>query len=102
MNATDVGRKLWRKRMEHGMDSQNRIRNLYKDMIQRVDNTDEIYQKMKEELLGLLTEDKENMDKNEYEHYKDKIFRAASVAEESGFVRGFRYAFRLFLECMEE
>lgn len=32
----------------------------------------------------------------------DQIYAAAEVGEESGFVRGFRYGFRLCMECMQE
>lgn len=39
-------------------------------------------------------------DSMEYERYRDKAIRIASAAEESGFVRGFKYAFRLMMECI--
>ena len=32
----------------------------------------------------------------------DQIYAAAEVGEEAGFVRGFRYGFRLCMECMQE
>lgn len=38
------------------------------------------------------------MNEKDYAEYRDKAFLIASAGEEAGFVRGFRYAFRL---CME-
>lgn len=84
------------------MDSEKMIRKLYINLVQELDDTDEINREMKKELLELLEEEKRQLNEEEYGRYRDKVFRAALVAEESGFVRGFRYAFRLFLECMEK
>lgn len=36
----------------------------------------------------------------EYEKLRDKVFTAASIGEEAGFVMGFIYAVRLFTECL--
>ncbi len=84
------------------MDSGKLIRNLYLNLIEEMDDTDVIHIEMKEELLGLLKETEKQMDDNEYKFYRDKIFQAASVGEEKGFIRGFRYAFQLFLGCIKE
>lgn len=32
----------------------------------------------------------------------DRLYSAAEIGEEAGFVRGFRYGFRLCMECMQE
>lgn len=32
----------------------------------------------------------------------DRLYSAAEVGEEAGFVRGFRYGFRLCMECMQD
>ena len=39
-------------------------------------------------------------DWQEYETYRDKIFSAVGVAEEYGFVQGFKYAVMLLKECL--
>lgn len=95
---------IWAKREEgeQSMESTRLIQKLYMDLIEKVDETDEIYIEMKEELLEILKEDKEQMGDNEYKRYRDKIFRIAEIGEEKGFVRGFRFAFQLFLECVKE
>lgn len=41
------------------MESTRLIQKLYMDLIEKVDETDEIYIEMKEELLEILKEDKE-------------------------------------------
>ena len=39
------------------------------------------------------------MEPLEYEQYRNKLFQVASIAEEAGFVKGFRYAVLLMAEC---
>lgn len=84
------------------MDSKNLIQNLYLNLIEKVDDTDEIHMEMKKELLEMLEEEKKQMNDDEYRRYRDKVFQIAAVGEEKGFVRGFRFAFQLFLECIKE
>ncbi len=43
---------------------------------------------------------KNKTDWQEYETYRDKIFSAVGVAEEYGFVQGFKYAVMLLKECL--
>lgn len=78
------------------------IRNLYMNIIEQTDGMDEIQLEMKEELLELIEEDQKQMDDEEFRKYRDKVFRIAALGEEQGFVRGFRFAFQLFIECMIE
>lgn len=78
------------------------IRELYHKIIQNMDLPDANNRRMKEEILTLLKEEEKRLQRQEYETYRDKVFLAASVAEESGFERGFRYAFRLFAECIRD
>lgn len=78
------------------------IRNLYMNIIEQTDGMDEIQLEMKEELLELIEEDQKQMADEEFRKYRDKVFRIAALGEEQGFVRGFRFAFQLFIECMNE
>ncbi len=78
------------------------IRELYHSIIQGMDLPDENNKRMKQEILDLLKEEEKRLQSQEYETYREKVFLAASVAEESGFERGFRYAFRLFAECIRD
>ncbi len=69
-------------------------------MIQDIEPTDDINQKLKDEVKKILEDNEMQRDSMEYERYRDKAIRIASAAEESGFVRGFKYAFRLMMECI--
>ena len=57
--------------------------------------------KMKEEIEVILKEYEGRVEKAEYEQYRDQAFRIAATAEESGFVKGFKYAFCLLMECWQ-
>lgn len=78
------------------------IREIYCNLLQDESVRDVRNQDMKEEILDMLKEKEQLMEKENYEKYKDLVFRAASAAEETGFVKGFRYAFRLCAECINE
>ena len=79
-----------------------RIREIYCELIKDVTDEDKISIWLRKEVTGLLQGEKDGMEKQEYEKYRDKAFLFASAGEEAGFVRGFRYAFGLFIECMHE
>lgn len=74
------------------------IRKLYAGLIP--DEQDHIGLLLRNEVLKILQAEKDKMDEQEYEKIRDRAFYIASAGEEAGFVRGFRYAFRLFAECI--
>lgn len=76
-----------------------RITEIYNTMIQRTKFTDEISREMEKKLKKLLKKEESQMEPLEYEQYRNKLFQAASIAEEVGFVKGFRYAVLLMAEC---
>lgn len=76
------------------------ISKLYRNSLLEEGYTDKISKKTQEEIRALLADKEGTMEEQEYERYKDEIFLAASAAEENGFVNGFKYAFRLFSECV--
>ena len=78
------------------------IRSLYLNLIQDMEVTDDISERLKKEILKILEDDEKDTASQEYRQHRDKAFRIASAAEESGFVRGFRYAFCLIMECCQE
>ena len=41
------------------------------------------------------------MPQNEYEAYREIIYRVANESEESGFVAGFKYAVLMIMECFK-
>jgi len=81
----------------HKMDE--RIRGLYIKMVQEECHAERISKKTQEEINCFLEGQKEEQSQ---EAFLDKILLAACAAEENGFVMGFRYAFRLFWECIQE
>ena len=84
------------------MNNNKIIKTLYNTIIQERTEEDEITRDMKDEILDLLKEEDCRLSQQEYGQYRDKVFQAAFIAEESGFVRGFKFAFRLFSECMQD
>lgn len=77
------------------------IRKLYHDMLKEESNN-KISGETKKEIEALLLDITDGRESQEYEKYRDEFLLAASAAEENGFVRGFKYAFRLFTECASE
>ena len=78
------------------------IKKLYLNTVQELHPQDEANKMIKKEIQNLLREEEKNLSRREYEMVRDKLFRAASVGEELGFERGFKYAFQLWAECMRE
>lgn len=79
-----------------------RIREIYCELIKDMTDEDEINMWLRKEVTDLLKNEKDGMERQEYEKYRDKVFLFASAGEEAGFIRGFRYAFGLFMECIEK
>ncbi len=78
------------------------IRELYSRIVCKDCNGDKISQEIKDEIAVLLKNRKGKMDNQEYGQYQDELSFIASAAEESGFVKGFQFAFRLFTEVIRE
>lgn len=76
------------------------IRTIYKKVM--LEEKQRIRMEAEKEILGLFQKERGCADPKEGEEYRDKIYQAISIAEEGGFVMGFRYAVNLFLECAEE
>lgn len=76
------------------------IRRLYRDSLSEKGCKDKISWKTQEEIELILEDKQGKMGEEEYACYRDDIFLSASAAEENGFVDGFKYAFRLFSECI--
>ena len=76
-----------------------KITEIYNTMIQRTKFTDEISREMEKKLKELLKKEESQMEPLDYEQYRNKLFQAASIAEEAGFIKGFRYAVLLMAEC---
>lgn len=78
------------------------IRELYRNMLREQEGADKISRGTEEEIRNLLRGEEKEMGKEENDKCRDFACYIASAAEENGFVMGFKYAFRLFAECMQE
>ncbi len=78
------------------------IRELYSKMACRDYGKDRISREVKEEIAGLLKEREEKTGGCTCGKCQDDLYLIASAAEESGFVKGFQFAFRLFAESIQE
>ncbi len=78
------------------------IKKLHKDSLAERGCKEKISWQTKEAISSLFKEKEGKMDEKDFEHYQEEVFFAASEAEENGFIDGFKYAFRLFSECMGE
>lgn len=76
-----------------------KIKEIYNTMIQRTKFTDGTSRDMEKKIKELLKEEESRMESLEYEQYRGKLFQVASIAEEAGFIKGFRYAALLMAEC---
>lgn len=78
------------------------IRELYNDMLRKTDREGRLGKELEEEIEGLLEGVEKKLGQKEYWEYKDNALYIACAAEEEGFVEGFKYASRLFAECLQE
>lgn len=76
------------------------IRRLHRDMLSERGCAHRMSRKTREEVCALLKDSKAQMDGQDHGYHPEEVFLVASAAEENGFVDGFKYAFRLFSECM--
>lgn len=75
------------------------VRDIYKELVQEMEE-DEISRMLKEEVLEVMGDSSTYPDEQIYGEYRDKAFSIANAGEEAGFCRGFRYAMKLFMECI--
>lgn len=88
--------------MFQGMFMDEIIRKLHRDLLLEKGCKERMSKKTQEEVCSLLREKEGQMKEQDYRYYQEEVFLAVSVSEENGFVDGFRYAFRLFSECIRE
>ncbi|MFR9145542.1 MAG: hypothetical protein ACLVJ4_02800 [Mediterraneibacter sp.] len=75
------------------------IREIYAQQIQKGEKS--ALNLWKEEAVFEAIQDlKNSIPEDKYEKVRDKAFTLAAIGEETGFVKGFIYAVRLFAECL--
>lgn len=76
------------------------VRDLYADMVKKQDAEEKIECVLQKKISELLSDYEDRMEHQEYETLLENVYLAAIMAEETGFEKGFKYAFRLFTECI--
>lgn len=67
--------------------------------IQETKGNDDASMRVQNKIQEVLRKKKQELDWQEFELYRDQIYEISAVAEEAGFVNGFRYAVNLMAEC---
>lgn len=78
------------------------IRKLYLYMRREENQEDTISKEFQEEIIEMLKAEIEQKNESETERIRDVAFMIGAAGEENGFVKGFKYAYRLFLECNQK
>lgn len=76
-----------------------KIKDIYNYFTQESNRKDDVSMEVQKKIQDILIRKKEQMDWKEYEQYADQIYAVAAIAEESGFINGFRHAVLLMAEC---
>lgn len=76
----------------------DKIREIYKAVIEETNYMDCVNQKVEHEISRLLKNEKKVMSNQEYEEYRGKIYQILAVAEEETFLVGVQYAIGLLLD----
>lgn len=63
---------------------------------------DTISKKFQEEIIEMLKAEIEQKNETEIQRIRDVAFMIGAAGEENGFVKGFKYAYHLFLECNQK
>lgn len=63
---------------------------------------DQTSQNVQSEVTKLLKKEEKQMDWREFEEYRDKIYVVSSIAEQAGFIKGFKYGVKLMAECFAD
>ena len=76
------------------------VRDLYANMIKKQDAEEKIEYILHEKISEVLSDYEKQMSNQEYKKMLENVYLTAIMAEETGFEKGFKYAFRLFTECI--
>ena len=76
-----------------------KIKAIYDSYIQETKGNDDASMRVQNKIQEVLRKKKQELDWQEFELYRDQIYEISAVAEEAGFVNGFRYAVNLMAEC---
>lgn len=81
---------------------ESKIKEIYKHLIQEDKYMKTASRNVDQAIDRIAKEERADLDTQEFEKYRDKLFEAASIGEETGFIKGFKYAVLLLVECFME
>ena len=78
------------------------IRKLYLSMRREEKKKDVISKDFQEEIVAMLRTEIGQKNETEFEKIRDIAFMIGAAGEENGFIKGFKYAYHLFMECNQK
>lgn len=78
------------------------IRKLYLSMRREENQKDVISKDFQEEIVAMLRTEIGKKNETEFEKIRDIAFMIGAAGEENGFIKGFKYAYHLFIECNQK
>lgn len=78
------------------------IRKLYLNMRREENQEDAISKEFQKEIIDILENEIEQRNEQGFEKIRDIAFMIGAAGEENGFVKGFKYAYHLFMECNQK
>ena len=81
---------------------ESKVKNIYKHLTQEDKYMKTVSRNVDQEIDRIAKEERADVDTQEFEKYRDRLFEAASIGEEAGFIKGFKYAVLLLMECYME
>lgn len=76
-----------------------KIKAIYDSYIQETKGNDDASMRVQDKIQEVLRKKKQELDWQEFEQYRDQLYEVSFVAEEAGFINGFKYAVMLMSEC---
>ncbi len=78
------------------------IRDLYLNVRKETYPKDILSKEFREEIVGMLRGELGEIQEEEFRKICDLAFLIGVAGEEKGFVKGFKYAYQLFAECIQK
>lgn len=80
----------------------DKIKEIYQNLMQETEEMKHHRKIVEQKIESVMEESGNKISKEEYETFRDRFYEVAMVAEENGFILGFRYAVKLIMECNVE
>ena len=78
------------------------IRKLYLYTRKEENQEEAISKEFQKEIVAMLRTEIGQKNESEFERARDIAFMIGAAGEENGFIKGFKYAYHLFMECNQK